>query len=159
MSVDGGLPPGCTDAALEFEMHGENDMPDEIDSDVEQAQATAALVLRLKQEGAALAADNAHLRELWTARSAELDARAREIDALTHENRALRGELNSRVRTAQEALSGLLELGNQYRPTRSHIEEGRPLPRAVQRGPATPDELADRRPRLIDTMRQVISGE
>ena len=134
-------------------------MAEQIDSDIEQAQATVALVARLKAEVVALTGENGHLREGWAARGAELEARARELDALKAENATIRAELTRRVRTAQDALAGLVDLGNEYRPAKSHIEDGRPLPRAVLRGPAGPGELAERRPRIVDSLRAAINGD
>jgi hypothetical protein len=133
----------------------------ETDTDIEQAQATVALVTRLKSDNATLTAENNHLREQWAAQGAELRANAQEIDVLRQENISIRTELNNRVKVAQEALSGLLELGNTYRPPalRSHIAQDQPLPRAVQRGPARPDELMDRpRMRVLERVGRAITG-
>jgi hypothetical protein len=163
MSIDGGLPPGCTDRDFEFDSEVEDDVDErpEVDGDVEQAQAMVALITRLKQENFALAADNEHLRLGWTSRGAELEAMAKELDGVKRENGTLRAELNHRVKVAQEALASLFELGSQYRPPagRSHIDSEQPLPRAVQRGPASPQEQMERRPRLIEGLRAAISGE
>jgi hypothetical protein len=135
-------------------------MDDAIDTDIEQAQATVSLVTRLKSDNASLTAENNHLREQCASIGAELQARAQEIDVLRQENVSVRAELNKRARVAQEAMAGLLELSNEFRPTRTHIVEGHPLPRAVQRGPARPDELMERRQpmRVLDGLRQALTG-